>query len=147
MDTLVHGKSFVAKIFLLQKIVFKCSSQFWSTTVHNSCPIKHPFFLCDVVISNLSGVFINPPKEFAVDSDILIRGKWKRCFRKNFYDMGRNLICFFGTLIIRYLYSPFLLVTVIRLASYHIINNLFFQDTEDIHSQPNIDSVSFFINT
>ena len=31
------------------------------------------FFLCDVVISNLSGVFINPLKEFAVDSNILVR--------------------------------------------------------------------------
>ena len=31
MDNLVHWKSFVAKIFLLWKIIFKCSSQFWST--------------------------------------------------------------------------------------------------------------------
>ena len=46
-----------------------------NTAVHNGCSIKHPFFLCDVVISNLSGVFINTPKEIAVDRDILIRRK------------------------------------------------------------------------
>ena len=33
------------------------------------------FFLCNVVISNPSGVFINTLKEFAVDRDILI---WRK---------------------------------------------------------------------
>ena len=30
MDNLIHWKPFIAKIFLLRKIIFKCSSQFRS---------------------------------------------------------------------------------------------------------------------
>ena len=112
MDNLVHWKSFITIILLLRKIIFKCGSQFRCTTVHNSCPIKNPFFLCNVVISNLSGVFINPLKEFAVDRDILIRRKWERCFGKDFCNTGRNLICFFGTLIIGQMHWSFFIVTV-----------------------------------
>ena len=42
--------------------IFKRCAQFRSATVHNGCPVKHPFFLCDVIISNLFGMFVNPLK-------------------------------------------------------------------------------------
>ena len=45
------GSDFSVKTTVhIHRLFEKFGSQFGCTTVHNSCPIKNPFFLCNVVI-------------------------------------------------------------------------------------------------
>ena len=110
MDDIIHWQSFIIKVFLLQNIIFQCSSQFWSTSIHNSCSIKHPFFFCNIIISNLTGIFVNTLKQFSVNWNILCWRKWKCCFGKNLYNTWWHLISLFCTIFVRQIHWSFFII-------------------------------------
>ena len=41
------------------------------------CSIQHPFLFCNIIISQFSGMSINPSKQLFMNRDILIRSKTK----------------------------------------------------------------------
>ena len=88
-----HGKPFIAVGFLLRKIIFQRRSKFCRTAIDHGISIKYPFFLRNIIVSDLTGMCVDTFEQSPVNREILCRRKNKSVFRKQHCYPHRDKIC------------------------------------------------------
>ncbi len=98
-DHFLYAQSLVAKCFFFRKIIFQRCPEFRSTPIYYRCSIQHPFFFCNIVIPDLTCMFIDSGKKLSMNRQIFIRCKAKGSLRQNLRNSHRNLVCFLRSVI------------------------------------------------
>ena len=91
---LVFFQSRIDELPFLVQIVLQGHAYFLPSGIHHAVVLQHPFFLRNVILSELSCVFEHPFKNGTMDGSETCHAIGERIGHQQFRDVGRHLVGF-----------------------------------------------------